>query len=719
MKALTAIVSGIAVTSAFAWAGAGHKVVQADQNDALGKSDIRIDETNFPDKNFREYVLTAIDENHNRILDKMEIEETHIIFVYTTEIESLKGIEFFSNLAELDCMGVGMAEIGDRFGTLTDLDVSKNENLITLNCYGNRLTKLDVSQNLKLEWLDCFYNDLTSLDLSKNTELYHLDCQGNKITKLDLSNQETLQSLSCRGNRLTSLDLSECPSLGWLDCSDNAFTSLDIGKNTELGHLECESDQLTQLDLRSNLKLEELMCSKNMISKLDVSMLPELDWLSCDENRLTELDVRNNSKLQVLSCDDNPISELDLSRNTELYQLTCSDTRLTNLDLKNCTKLNSINCSGNNLGSLDIKHLKGLRDLFCRDCGLSELDLSAFTLLSCLDCSSNSLTRLDLHENQELMYVYAHYNQIDSLDVSACINICQQLSEPDCERKLMEDGSGSQKREYYAYVWDSGTIVVSLDTDTKLIAAGSIEDFIERLYTVALGRASEADGKAYWISEITEGRKTGGECGLFFLLGEEFTNRKLSDEDFVETLYSTFFDRHSEPDGKAYWLGALKNGSADREMVVRSFIDSTEWCNLCADYSVRSGAPTAKAERASRSAIDFTYRLYYCCLDRSAEDAGLNYWSLALTNLEQTGCSAAKEFFQSNEFVEQDLSDREYIKRLYLTFMDREANASEIRYWVGEIRNGTQTRDSVLAFFGQSEEFTFVCARYGIERGTM
>ena len=263
------------------------------------------------------------------------------------------------------------------------------------------------------------------------------------------------------------------------------------------------------------------------------------------------------------------------------------------------------------------------------------------------------------------------------------------------------------------------TTVPRQPTPTTAPSSGSIADFVERLYTVALGRPSEKAGKDFWVKEITSGNRTGADCAREFLFSQEFANRNLSIEDFVETLYQTFFGRDSEPNGKAYWVGELKNGTKSRNDVINGFIDSTEWCNICADYGVRSGAPSAKAERASKNAIDFATRLYTCCLGRAAEAGGLKYWSLALTNLEQTGCSAAKEFFKSQEFTNLNLKTEEYIKRLYTTFMDREPESSEVTYWAGEIAKGTQTRDSVLAFFGQSEEFTNICKRYGIERGTI
>jgi hypothetical protein len=268
------------------------------------------------------------------------------------------------------------------------------------------------------------------------------------------------------------------------------------------------------------------------------------------------------------------------------------------------------------------------------------------------------------------------------------------------------------------------TVTPSAPTPTKPASSQeegvTISDFIERLYTIALNRPSEAGGKNFWVNEITSGRRTGGACAHFFLIeAPEFLNRGLSEEDFVETLYRTFFGRNSEVPGKQYWVSELNRGAKSREDVIRGFIDSTEWCNICAKYGVRSGAPTAKAEIPSQAAVGFATRLYTCCLGREPEKDGLAYWSLALTNLEQTGCSAAKFFFNSDEVKNMTLSIDEYIRRLYTTFMDREPAWMEVLYWMSDIVMGRQTLQSVLQYFGQSEEFTNICASYGIERGTM
>ena len=180
-------------------------------------------------------------------------------------------------------------------------------------------------------------------------------------------------------------------------------------------------------------------------------------------------------------------------------------------------------------------------------------------------------------------------------------------------------------------------------------------------------------------------------------------------------LYHTFYDRDPDAAGMSYWLGRLKT-DATRETVVNDFIESTEWCNVCATYSVRSGAIYHKAEFASRKAIEFATRLYTCCLGREPEEDGLKYWSMALTNLEQTGYDAAKLFFTGDEFVNLKTTDKEFIERLYLTFMDREADEGGLKYWAGRLATG-ETRENVMKGFASSEEFEKLCKSCGIERG--
>ena len=92
-------------------------------------------------------------------------------------IESLAGIENFTNLELLECDS----------NQLTSLDMSVCPNLKKLYCYGNPLTMVDVSGCPKLEVLECGENKLASLDVKACPNLTELSCDSNQLKTLDVS----------------------------------------------------------------------------------------------------------------------------------------------------------------------------------------------------------------------------------------------------------------------------------------------------------------------------------------------------------------------------------------------------------------------------------------------------------------------------------------------------------------------------------------------------
>ena len=256
----------------------------------------------------------------------------------------------------------------------------------------------------------------------------------------------------------------------------------------------------------------------------------------------------------------------------------------------------------------------------------------------------------------------------------------------------------------------------STPTSNPTTTGGGFEDFVERLYVVALNRASEPEGKAFWCEHVGNGDLTGAACANEFLLSKEFNDRNLSNEQFLTVLYKTFFDRDAkdDPDGFNFWMNSLKTEGRDK--VVDGFINSTEWCNICASFGVKSGATRAKATIASANATAFAKRLYTECLGREAEEEGLKFWALGLTNLELTGKGAAHEFFFSKEFNDHNFDNKELITRMYKTFMGRDPEEEGMNFWLDSMKNG-MTKEQVFNEFVKSAEFTQICKDYAIDRG--
>lgn len=183
----------------------------------MASADVVINETNFPDANFRAYLLSQ-PYGEDGIITDDEISEITFMQVECLEISSLKGIEFFTSLTFLYC----------GLNKLTSLDMSKNVALTNLVCGENQLTTLDVSNNEVLTFLSCGGNLLTSLDLSKNTALRELACYANQLTSLDLSKNTALTYIACDENQLTSLDLSQNTELNTLYCCSNSISGSNM-----------------------------------------------------------------------------------------------------------------------------------------------------------------------------------------------------------------------------------------------------------------------------------------------------------------------------------------------------------------------------------------------------------------------------------------------------------------------------------------------------------
>ncbi|MBR5634109.1 MAG: ribosomal protein L7/L12 [Prevotella sp.] len=133
-------------------------------------NDIEINEANFPDANFRNWLL-AQTYGADGILTPEEIAAVTSINVSDKSIADLTGIEHFTALTYLACTS----------NQLTSLDVSGCTALKYLYCFSNQLTSLDVSGCTALTLLSCNSNQLTSLDVSKNTALWTLYCYSNQI----------------------------------------------------------------------------------------------------------------------------------------------------------------------------------------------------------------------------------------------------------------------------------------------------------------------------------------------------------------------------------------------------------------------------------------------------------------------------------------------------------------------------------------------------------
>lgn len=240
-----------------------------------------------------------------------------------------------------------------------------------------------------------------------------------------------------------------------------------------------------------------------------------------------------------------------------------------------------------------------------------------------------------------------------------------------------------------------------------------VRSFAKRMYTVALGREADGAGLTDWTRMLKEQEIDGAGIAFGFICSEEFKARRLSNSDYVDTLYSTFFDRAADREGKNVWMKLLQQGSS-REYVLSGFVNSREFSSLCDKYEIARGTMQEDGSSIYRPGVrNFVLRLYTKALNRTGETMGVEDWTNLINTGQMTPEEVAKSFFASDEFINRKLNNTDYVEVLYQTFMDRASDREGMNFWLQQLQGG-MSREQVLEGFSQSVEFRNIMASYGL-----
>ena len=243
-------------------------------------------------------------------------------------------------------------------------------------------------------------------------------------------------------------------------------------------------------------------------------------------------------------------------------------------------------------------------------------------------------------------------------------------------------------------------------------ADSQVYAFVNRMYTVALGRDPEKGGVEYWTKQLLAYEIDGAGIANGFITSPEFVSRNYSDAEYIAILYRTFFDREADSEGLAYWTNKLNEGFS-REFMLAGFVNSDEFFSLCATFGISKGYMNEDGTAVNAGIYRFTERLYTKILERDGEKGGIEYWVKRIANKEDTPEVAAQSFFRSGEYLAKNTTNEKYVKTLYVTFLDREAEPAGLEYWLNLLSSGT-SREQALNEFAQSTEFQGILAEYGL-----
>lgn len=300
--------------------------------------------------------------------------------------------------------------------------------------------------------------------------------------------------------------------------------------------------------------------------------------------------------------------------------------------------------------------------------------------------------------------------QIAEKDKSAITMVGENLYVPTNEVTLLEDN-----QVIYALLYDQsgeGDFAIR-SKDFRKIEDDPLGDFVNRMYTIVLNREPEENGFNVWKQWLVSGEHTGAQMITAFLESKEFVARNLTDEEFCAICYKAMMGRDADEEGLNIWLSVLHNGVSNR-FVISNFVASIEFTDICTSYGIVKGSVILEEARdLNYNVTSFVSRCYKTVLYRDADAEGLNAWCDALQQGLVTPAQVAHEFVFSPEAVAQNLSDSQYVERLYKTFMGRECESEDTKnMWATYVEE--HSRQDAFELFAGSVEFAEIVRSYGL-----
>ncbi len=241
---------------------------------------------------------------------------------------------------------------------------------------------------------------------------------------------------------------------------------------------------------------------------------------------------------------------------------------------------------------------------------------------------------------------------------------------------------------------------------------GSADNFIESLYTSILGRNPGGNELMNYYNLIANG-STGVDVAEMILFSAESKQTTWSDSQFIDKLYNSLLNRTPDTSSKNMYLDHLKVGMS-RAYVFSSIANSSEFQGICNNAGIEAGSySVSEARDKNYNVTAFVYRLYQYCLGRTPDVGGLNNWTDGLISRGLGGKAVAFGFFFSDEYASKKTSNTTYVKTLYKTLLNREADSGGLNNWVSQLNAGA-SRSDVFYGVGGSQEFVSLCKSYGI-----
>lgn len=235
-----------------------------------------------------------------------------------------------------------------------------------------------------------------------------------------------------------------------------------------------------------------------------------------------------------------------------------------------------------------------------------------------------------------------------------------------------------------------------------------IKGFVDRAYSLILGREADPYGEDYWIGRLEDKEITAAEMIHGFVYSDEFIAADLPDNEKVEIMYNVMLGRSSDISGREHWMDLLDMG-AQMDDIIAGFAGSQEFLGICSEYEITAGT----VEGTDYKTGAFVERCYELVLGRTSDPAGKQNWIDYL----HTDGNYADELLYGFVFSPENLakapSNAEFIELLYNNCLGRSSDEAGKADWLSRMEKG-MTRERVFVNFVRSDEFTAILREYDL-----
>jgi hypothetical protein len=198
-----------------------------------------------------------------------------------------------------------------------------------------------------------------------------------------------------------------------------------------------------------------------------------------------------------------------------------------------------------------------------------------------------------------------------------------------------------------------------LDVTTALTTSAEYyTNVIDTAYQRYLGRRPDADGLAYWLGRMQSGLTDEHLEAGFIGSAEYIQNHGGTGEAWVIGMYHDLLGRSPDPDGLAYWLNKLQNGTP-ADAIAYGF--------------------AASAEREGQHVI----LDYQELLGRTPSQSEIDYWVNLFINGGMTNERVASGFAASAEYYQDHYNDsRDWLFGAYQDLLGRPPDPAGLEHWL-------------------------------------